>query len=181
MNILLIVLGIIAALILIFLLMAAIAPKGYSVYREIIINRPVKDVFDYIRYLGNQEYYSKWVMTDPGKKTELRGKDGTVGVVYAWNGNKQAGEGEQEITDIKELQRIDIEVRFVRPFEAVANTPFVVEAVSGDRTKVIWGMTSSMKFPMNAMTLLMNMEKMLGKDLEISLSTLKGILENKKN
>ena len=83
MNILLIVLGIIAALILIFLLMAAIAPKGYSVYREIIINRPVKDVFDYIRYLGNQEYYSKWVMTDPGKKTELRGNDGTVGVVYA--------------------------------------------------------------------------------------------------
>ena len=69
----------------------------------------------------------------------------------------------------------------MRPFEAVANTPFVVEAVSGDRTKVIWGMTSSMKFPMNAMTLLMNMEKMLGNDLEISLSTLKGILENKKN
>lgn len=180
MNILLIILAVIGCLIALVLLIAAIAPKGYSIYREIVINRPVAYVFDYIRYLKNQEEFSKWVMTDPNKKTELRGEDGKVGVVYAWNGNQQAGEGEQEITNIKENERIDIEVRFVRPFEGLAYTPFVVKELSPDQTHITWGMTSSMKFPMNAMLLFVKMEKLLGKDLEISLANLKQILENRK-
>jgi uncharacterized protein YndB with AHSA1/START domain len=180
MNTIIVILAVIAGIIVLFLLLAAFAPKGYSIYRDIIIDRPVAEVFSYIRFLKNQEAFSKWVQTDPNKKTDLRGTDGTVGCVYAWEGNKQAGKGEQEITEIEENERINIEVRFIRPFEAIANTPFVVKAMSSDQTNVKWGMTSSMKYPMNAMLLFMSMEKMLGKDLEISLASLKKILENKK-
>jgi len=180
MNILVIILAVIGGLIALVLLLAVIAPKGYSIFREITINRSVKEVFEYIRFLKNQEVFSKWVMTDPDKKTELRGTDGNVGVIYAWNGNKQAGEGEQEITNIKENDRIDIVVRFVRPFEGLAHTPFVVKELSPDQTQVTWGMTSSMKFPMNAMLLFVKMEKLLANDLDISLANLKKILETKK-
>ena len=41
-------------------------------------------------------------MVDPDMKREFKGMDGTVGFIYAWNGNKRAGEGEQEIKTIEE-------------------------------------------------------------------------------
>lgn len=36
-------------------------------------------------------------MLDPNMEKEFKGTDGTVGFIYGWNGNKEGGEGEQEI------------------------------------------------------------------------------------
>lgn len=120
MNILIIILAIIASLIAIILIAALFIKKEYTIEREVAINKPKQEVFSYIRFLKNQDHYSKWVMTDPAMKKEFKGTDGTVGFVYAWDGNKKAGKGEQEIMKITEGERIDIEVRFVKPFEATA-------------------------------------------------------------
>jgi len=95
--------------------------------------------------------------------------DGTVGFIYAWDGNKEAGKGEQEIKNIVEGERIDLEIRFERPFAGIASTPLITEAVASGKTRVTWGMSSAM----NAMLLFMNMDNLLGKDLETSLSNLK--------
>ncbi|HPH47584.1 MAG TPA: SRPBCC family protein, partial [Chryseolinea sp.] len=135
------------------------------------------EVFHYLKHIKNQNKFSVWVMKDPNMKREFRGSDGTVGFVYAWEGNKQAGKGEQEIISIEEDKHLGLEVRFEKPFVAVATTPFTVEALSHQQSKVIWGMASKMNYPMNIMLLIMNMEQRLGKDMETSLKTLKGILE----
>ena len=171
------VLGFIGMLILLLLVIGLFTRKGYSIERDIIINKPVSEVFQHLRFLKNQDHFSKWVMMDPNLKKSYRGTDGTVGFVYAWEGNKKAGKGEQEIKQIKEGERLDIEIRFKEPFEAIASTPFITEALPGNQTKVRWGLTSEMKYPMNVMLLFMNIEKMLGKDLEVSLSNLKRVLE----
>ena len=102
---------------------------------------------------------------------------GTVGFIYAWDGNKQAGKGEQEIKQLKEGERIDMEVRFERPFKAVSETYMTTENAGGYQTKVKWVFGSKLKYPMNLMLVFMNMDKLLGKDMETSLTTLKGILE----
>ncbi len=48
-------------------------------------------------------------MTDPAMKKEFRGIDGNVGFVYGWDSeNKRAGNGEQEITNITEGERMDV-------------------------------------------------------------------------
>ena len=177
MHILFTIIIIVASLVVILLIIAALAKKSYSVEREIIINKPSGVVFDYIRHLKNQDNFNKWVMMDPNMKKSFRGTDGTVGFVYAWNGNKRAGEGEQEITGITEGKMLDVEVRFERPFKAISKTPFVTESISGNQTKVKWGLSSTMNYPMNIMLAFMNMDKLLGKDLETSLGTLKNILE----
>jgi hypothetical protein len=179
MNILLIVLAIVVCLIVVILIVALFTEKRYSVAREIVIDRASDDVFQYIRLLKNQENYSKWVMTDPNKKTVSTGIDGTVGFIYAWDGNKDAGKGEQEIKGIVEGKRMDVEIRFQKPFEAIATVPFVVEAISPQQSRFTWSMNSTMNYPMNIMLAVMSIDKMLGKDMEISLKTLKGILENK--
>jgi hypothetical protein len=179
MTILLTILGILVGAIALLLIIALFSRKEYSVEREIVIDKSNNDVFQYLKHIKNQDKFSVWVMKDPNMKREFRGDDGTVGFVYAWDGNKEAGKGEQEITKIEEGKYLGLEVRFEKPFVAVAHTPFTVEAVSPQQSKVKWGMVSKMNYPMNIMLLILNMESMLGKDMENSLKTLKGILESK--
>lgn len=174
-----IILLVMGSLIALVLILGAIAPKGYNFSRNVVIDRPVAQVFDYLRHIKNQDNFNKWTMTDPNMKRIYRGTDGTVGFVYAWDGNKQAGAGEQEIVGLEDGKKIDLEVRFTRPFVAVAHTPMTTEAVSPGKTRVTWHMKSDMKYPMNAMLLFMNMEKLLGKDIETSFGMLKDILEKR--
>jgi uncharacterized protein YndB with AHSA1/START domain len=149
--------------------------KAYTITREIIINAPLQQVFDYVKQLKNQDNFNKWVMVDPGMKRVFKGTDGTVGFIYGWNGNKKAGEGEVEIRSILEGKNIETEIRFVRPFPGIAHVNMVTEAVADNQTKVIWSNASTMKYPMNIM--LSTIEKMLAKDMDTSLSNLKNILE----
>jgi len=177
MNVLTTIIVVIASIIVLMLVLALFVRKGYTISRQIIIDKPNQQVFDYIKHLKNQDFFSKWVMTDPNMKKEFKGVDGTVGFVYSWSGNKKAGEGNQEIMNIVEGKKVDIEVRFVRPFTAVASTPFETEATSSNQTKVTWGMSSKMNYPMNIILLFLNMESLLGKDMDTSLGNLKTILE----
>lgn len=170
------ILIVIVVIIAILLIVALFVKKEYSIQREITINKPRQEVFNYIKYLKNQDNYSKWVMQDPNMKKDFKGTDGTVGFVYAWDSkDKQAGKGEEEIMSIKEGEKLVVEVRFKKPFEGIARTPFSTETVLPNQTKVTWGMEGKNPYPMNLMNLFM--DNVLGKDLEKSLFTLKNILE----
>ena len=165
----------IAAIIAILLVTALFVKRDYAVSRQITINKPKDQVFNYVKLLKNQDHYSKWVRMDPDMKKHFTGTDGTVGFVYAWDGNDKAGKGEQEIKGLTEGERLDIEIRFIRPFAGIAYVPFTTEAVSENKTKVTWGMMGTSRYPMNFMNLFI--DNILGKDLETSLADLKGILE----
>jgi len=177
MKILLIILSVIFGIIVLLLIIALFSRKDYNITRSITINKPARDVYQYIILLKNQVHYNKFVMADPNQKMEYRGTDGTTGFVLAWNGNKQAGEGEQEIKNLVENKRMDIELRFVRPLAGVAQAPMELETKNANETIVTWGMSARMPYPANIMLLLGNVEGMLGKELEESLVNLKQELE----
>ena len=162
------------------LIVAAFAKKDYAAVREITINKPKQEVFDYVKFLKNQDNYSKWAMMDPNMKKEYKGTDATVGFISAWDSKQDnVGQGEQEIKNIADGDRIDFELRFKRPFEATDNAYMTTESVDSNQTKVKWGFNGTMKFPMNIMLIFMDMDKMLGKDLDTGLSNLKNVLEKK--
>lgn len=169
-----IILLIIGVLILIPLIMAVFVTKEYDVEREIVINKSKAEVFDFVRYLKNQDHYNKWVRMDPEMKKDFSGTDGSVGCVYYWDGEK-AGKGEQKITRVVDGDRMEAEIHFIKPFEGIAQTHVATEEVAPGRTKVIWGMKGESKYPMNFMNLFM--DSMLGADLDESLATLKAVLE----
>jgi uncharacterized protein YndB with AHSA1/START domain len=177
MNILVTVLLVIVGMIALLLIIGLFSKKGYVIERSVLINKPKQEVFNYVKLMKNQDHYSKWVMKDPGMKKDFRGTDGTEGFVYAWNStDKQAGEGEMEIKNIRGQDRIDMEIRFVRPMKAVSEATFVLEP-AGSQTNTKWSFKSEMKYPLNVMMLLVNFEKLLGKDMEESLKMLKTNLE----
>jgi len=165
----------IGAIIALLLIVALFVKNEYAIQRDIVINKPKADVFNYIKFVKNQEQYSKWVMTDPNMKKSFRGTDGTVGFVYAWDGNDKAGKGEQEIKNIEDGEKLDLEIRFIKPFEGIAQTVMTTEPLPGNQTKVNWSMSGRNPYPMNLMSLML--KGMLEKDLAVSLEMLKANLE----
>jgi len=178
MSVLVIILVVIAVIIVGILVAAAFTATGYKIERQVIINKPKSDVFNYVKLLKNQDHYSKWVMTDPNMRKEFRGTDGTVGFIYAWDSdNKQVGKGEQEIINITEAERIDCEVRFMKPFEGKSITSFLIEVLGANETQVTWIFSGRRNFMAKIVHMLFNLEKMLGRDMQISLDRLKNNLE----
>jgi hypothetical protein len=175
MNILLTILLVLAGIIALLLIIALFMKKEHYVKREIIINAPRQKVFDYVKLLKNQDEFNKNAMAGPDRKREFKGTDGTVGYIYAWSGDKNAGVGEKEIKNIVEGKRIETEIRFVKPMAATACIIMETESLSDDQTKVTWSNAGTLKYPVNIMIPMM--EKHVAKDMDSSLSTLKNILE----
>ena len=90
---------------------------------------------------------------------------------------REVGKGEQEIKSITDGARIDMELRFKKPMEMTDNAYMITEAVDSTHTKVKWGFFGKTAYPMNIMGLFMDMDKMLGPDLQKGLDNMKGILE----
>lgn len=160
------------------LVTALFVKKKYAVEREIEINQPKTEVFNYVKFLKNQENYSKWATMDPEMKKTYTGEDGTVGFVSTWDSEvPEVGKGEQEIIAIDEGKRIDFELRFFEPFESTEPAYIITESVNDSVTNVKWGFSGHMNYPMNLLLLFMDFEKMIGDDLQQGLENLKGVME----
>ncbi|MBB5440437.1 hypothetical protein HDC92_004138 [Pedobacter sp. AK017] len=172
------VLFVIVGIVILALVVALFVKKDYAVEREVTINRPEPEVFDFIKHVKNQDQYSVWNNMDPAMKKSYSGTDGTVGFKYSWESTKKnVGKGEQEIVKITEGDRIDMKLRFKEPFDAEDDAYMTTEAIGADKTKVKWGFTGKMAWPMNLIMLCMKMEEMIGKDLQSGLDKLKTTLE----
>lgn len=168
----------IAIIIALPFVVALFVKNDYAVQREITINKPKTEVFEYIKYLKNQDNYSKWNNMDPDMKKSYIGTDGTVGFIYHWESeNENLGTGEQEIKKITEGERVDFELRFIKPFEATEPAFMTTESINDNETKVTWGFSGHMNYPLNIMMLFMDFEKMIGDDLDYGLTNLKAQLE----
>ena len=175
MNIIITILLVLAGFIVLLLLMALFMKREHYVRREIIINAPRQKVFDYLKLLKNQDEFNKHAMAGPGRKREFKGTDGTVGYIYAWSGDKNAGVGEKEIKNLIEGKRIETQIRFVKPIQAIANIVMETESLSDNQTRVSWSNAGVLKYPINIMVPMM--QKHVTKDMDTSLATLKNILE----
>lgn len=169
---------ILGGLVLVFVILIIIAPKGYHVHRSITINKPLPEVFEYLKYSKNQDHWSPWKKKDPDMKQNYSGTDGEVGFIAKWEGNNEVGTGEQEIKNIVKNKSIETSLRFMKPFKSESDAYLNVEKIDKDTTKVIWGFSGKNKFPISILMLFMNMDKSVGKDFEEGLANLKKVLEN---
>lgn len=176
MSIIINVLLVLAGIITLLLIMGLFMKKEHYVKCDIIINAPQKKVFDYIKLLKNQDEFNKHVMADAAdRKKVFKGVDGTVGYIYAWSGNKDAGEGEKEIINIVDGKTIEAEIRFVKPMKATARIIMETESLSEQQTRVTWSNAGRLNYPVNLFIPMM--QKHVAKDMDSSLQTLKSILE----
>ncbi len=162
------------------LIIALFIDQETKIEREIVIDKPKQEVFDYLRNLKNQPEYSKWAQMDLYAKRTFTGENGQVGSKYAWaSDSANVGQGEQIITGISEGNRIDYELHFIAPMESRDKTYFIFEEVTSSQTKVLWGYEGKMNYPMNLMKLAFDFEEMLGGDFEYGLKKAKDLIESK--
>lgn len=173
-TLLYILIGILALIVILGL----IAPKSFNVSRSINIARPPGEVFNYVRFLEKQSEWSPWEKKDPNMNKQFEGTDGQVGAISKWQGNKEVGEGEQEITNLVANERVDSKLRFFKPWKSESDAYMITEDNGSGGTKFTWGFTGKNKFPFSIFMLFMNMDKAVGKDFEEGLAMLKTNLES---
>jgi uncharacterized protein YxeA len=162
----------IIGLIIILLVVAAFLPKKFFTERSVVIDRPINEVYNYVKFVRNQDNYGKWNLSDPEMNKKESGTDGTVGYTYSWDG-KKVGKGSQTITKLVENEALYTELNF--GFGEPAVSHMLLESVGPGSTKVTWGISGNSPWPMNLMGLFYD----IGKDFGEGLDNLKKVLEGK--
>lgn len=173
---------VVVLLILIVLILVAgmFMKKDFAVTRSVEIDHSVNEVYDYAKYLKNQQEYSVWAKMDPDQKVTFTGTDGTVGFVSAWDSdNENVGQGEQEIVGMTENEKIDYVMRFKKPLESEGNATLNFKSTGEDCTHVEWSFSGDMSYPMNVMMPFIDFEGTLGPQLQKGLENMKTIIEKK--
>jgi len=157
-------------------IVALFIPKKYTISVSETINQPKQIVYDYVRILNNQKNYSVWVMADPDLNPEIIGTDGTVGAIQRWNSAiNDVGEGEQEITALTP-DRMDIDLRFKRPFEGTAKAANMFRTISEKQTQLTSEFYNNSPYPFNLLSYLFG-RKMIREAETKNLQNIKLILE----
>ena len=169
---------IITIVVTLVIILALIAPKGYEVSRSIELDHSPEKVWQHLKFLKKQQEWSPWARKDLNMDLTFTGVDGEIGATSHWSRNKDVGEGEQEITRIVEGERIEQDLRFLKPYKSQSDCYMTLEEYEVNKSKVTWGFTGKNKFPMSIMMLFMSMDKMVGKDFEQGLQNLKHNLNN---
>ena len=158
------------------LIFAATKPDVFRVQRAASINAPPDKVFPFINDFKRWEAWSPWEKKDPAMKRSFGATTGGKGATYAWEGNKDVGQGSMEITQSVPSSRIALKLDFVKPFEGHNVVEFTLEP-KGDATQVTWTMAGETPYFAKIIHVFINMDSMVGKDFEAGLANLKSIAE----
>jgi uncharacterized protein YndB with AHSA1/START domain len=149
----------------------------FSVERTETIAASPQEIFALVGNLQGWDEWSPWAEMDPNMTKTYGGEQGEVGSSYHWTGNRKVGEGQMTMTEVTPGERVEIDLRFMKPFKS-ENITEIVLSPEGDATSVTWRMTG----PNTLMTKVMaivgkNMDKMVGPDFEKGLAKLKRLSE----
>jgi uncharacterized protein YndB with AHSA1/START domain len=175
-TVLLYILVIILLLVLVLVIFAMTKPNEFAIRRAISIHAPPERVYALVNDFREWPKWSPWEKLDPALKRTHSGAESGKGSVYAWEGNKQAGAGRMEIVDSVPPSRIDIKLSFFKPFNAENRTLFTF-VPAGDGTNVTWEMSGINNLMFKMMGIVMNMDKMIGRDFEKGLAAMKAEAE----
>ncbi len=158
----------------------ALQPDTFRIERRMIVDAPPQEVFAQVNDFHKWDDWSPWAKLDPEATVAFEGPPAGPGAVFKWAGNDRVGQGSMTLVTSKPGEFIRIDVEFVKPFEGKSTSEFMFRP-QGDRTQVIWASSGPMTFLTKAMCLIMNMEKVLGPDMEKGLVQMKAVAEGRKS
>ena len=160
-----------------FVIVVAMQPADFRIERSATVAAPPSAVFEEVNDLHRWTAWSPWEKLDPALKRTYEGAPAGVGAIYSWSGNKEGGEGRMTITDSRPSDWIRLKLEFLRPFKATNTSEFTFKP-EGNQTRVTWSMTGRNGFISKAFCLVMNMDKMIGRDFEKGLANMKAVVES---
>jgi hypothetical protein len=159
------------------LLYAATKPDSFRVQRVVLINAPSDKVFPLINDIKAWTVWSPYEKKDPAMKRSYGAVTAGKGATYAWEGDKNVGQGSMEIVE-SGPRKVLIKLDFLKPFEAHNMGEFILES-KGDSTAVSWAIYGPSPYMSKVVGTFMNIDDMIGRDFEKGLADLKAAAEKK--
>lgn len=156
---------------------ASTRPDSFRVERSIAIQAPPEKIFPMIDDLHAWTTWSPYEKKDPAMKRSFGSTTQGRGATYAWDGNQEIGRGSMEITESTPSSRIAMKLDFAEPFEAHNQVEFTL-VPNGDSTTVTWVLFGPSPFLSKLMGLFFDMDRMVGRDFEVGLASLKSAAES---
>jgi uncharacterized protein YndB with AHSA1/START domain len=167
---------IVVALIAALLLFAATKPDTFRVERSASIKAPPEKVFALLNDFQRWDAWSPWEKKDPAMKRTFSVVTSGKGAQYAWEGNREVGQGRMEIAESVPPSKVAIKLDFAKPFEAHNLVEFTLEP-KGDVTNITWVMQGDTPYFAKVIHVFLNMDSIVGKDFEAGLANLKTVAE----
>lgn len=173
----------VAAVVVLFVAVAATRPSKYHVERMLEVAAPAGLVFgvlnDLHRFAGVLVLFgSPWEKRDPNMQKNFEGPATGVGQSLAWSGNREVGKGKMTIAESVPGQKVGIQLVFVKPMASTVACAFTL-AGTPKGSSVTWSMDGNHNFIGKAFGIFMDMDRMLGNDIEKGLVQLKTVAEGK--
>jgi Polyketide cyclase / dehydrase and lipid transport len=172
----------VAGVVVLFVAVAATRPSGYHVERKLDVAAPTDLVFGVLNDLHQFAnalvlFGSPWEKLDPNMQKTFAGPAAGVGQSYAWSG-KKVGTGKMTIEESVPGQKVGMKLEFVKPMASTAICALTLAGTPAG-SSVTWSMRGNHNFIGKAFGMFMNMDNMLGSDIENGLAQLKSIAEGK--
>ena len=165
---------IILAVIVAFTVFVATRPNAFRLERSMVIKAPPEAIAPYVADFRKWTAWSPYEKLDADLRRTYSGTPSGVGAVYAWEG-KKAGAGRMEITEASN-SGVVAKLDFTKPMVAHNMAEFSFEPAS-EGTRVTWAMYGKCNMPSKLFSLFCNLDKMVGKDFEAGLKSLKSAVE----
>jgi Polyketide cyclase / dehydrase and lipid transport len=159
------------------LIYAATKPDSFRVQRVALIDAPPDKIHPLIADLKAWPAWSPYEKKDPAMKRTFGAVTAGKGATYAWEGNKDVGQGSMEIVE-SSPRKILIKLDFLKPFEAHNMGEFLLDA-KGDGTSVTWAIYGPSPYMSKVIGTFMDFDDMIGRDFEKGLADLKAAAEKK--
>jgi len=175
-----ILIGVVGVLV-VFIAVVATRRSAYHVERKLAIAAPPDLVFavlnDLHQFAGVLVLFgTQWEKIDPDMQKTFEGPAAGVGQSYAWNSKKEVGQGKMTIEESVPGQKVGIKLEFVKPMKSTSICALTLARTPSGST-VTWSMDGNHNFIGKAFGMFMNMDNMLGSDIEKGLAQLKTVAE----
>lgn len=159
------------------LMYASTLPDVFRVSRSVVVQTAPENVFPLINDLQRFNTWNPFNKKDPNIKGTYSGPAAGPGARYAFQGNKDVGSGDIAITDVAAPSRVTMDLNMLEPMKASNKVTFTMQPEAG-ATRVTWAMEGQCLYFAKLIHLVFDMDKMVGKDFENGLTSLKALAES---
>ncbi len=151
-------------------------PDTFRVERAININAPADKIYGIVTDLRRGAEWSPYEKKDLSMKKAFSGPATGPGSQLAWDGNSEVGAGTLTIADATAPSKVVLKLDMTRPMTGHNIIEYSLTPVGGG-TRMNWSMHGPMNIVSKVMCTFMSLDKMVGKDFEEGLKSLKALAE----
>ncbi|MBC7993004.1 MAG: SRPBCC family protein [Rhizobacter sp.] len=170
---------VLAVAVVALLLYAATRPDTMQIQRSMEIQAPAERIRSLINDMQRFNTWNPYNQKDPEMKGTYRGPNAGPGAAFDFDGNKNVGKGSITIIEPSEPNRVTMSLVMTAPMACNNVIDFTLSPQGPASTDVTWAMRGPCPFLGKLMGVIFNMDKMVGRDFETGLTSLKAIAERR--